>query len=155
MTQPTMPFSFFLALAQEGGTGGMLTDSTPTEALTGEGGSGSPPPAGPFGGNFIFIMLALMLGFMILTSVMSGRKEKKRRAEMLGTLRKQDRVQTLGGIIGSVVEVKNDEVVLRVDDSSNTRIRFSKTAIQQVLKKNTRDQDEPAQEDTDEPVSAA
>jgi len=38
-----------------------------------------------------------------------------------------------GGIIGSVVELKPRTVVLKVDESSNTRITFSRDAIQQVL----------------------
>jgi len=43
-------------------------------------------------------------------------------------------VQTVGGVIGTVVELKSDEVVLKVDDSGHTRIRFARSAIQQVLK---------------------
>ncbi len=42
-------------------------------------------------------------------------------------------MQTIGGVIGSVVEVKPDYVVLKVDESSNTRITFSRSAIQQIL----------------------
>lgn len=101
------------------------------------------PPAGtpgvpPAGGSspldgLIWILIPVMLVFL-LTSALSGRKERKRRAELLGSIKRNDRVQTLGGIIGSVVEVTPTEVVLRVEESSNTRIRFARTAIQQVLR---------------------
>jgi len=52
---------------------------------------------------------------------------------MISAIKKHDRVQTIGGVIGSVVEVKPDYIVLKVDESSNTRITFSRSAIAQVL----------------------
>ena len=52
---------------------------------------------------------------------------------MLNAIRKHDRVQTIGGLIGSVVEIKTDTVILKVDESSNTRITFSRSSIQQVI----------------------
>jgi preprotein translocase subunit YajC len=76
----------------------------------------------------------VMLTVMILMSILSGRGEKKRRRTMLQGLTKRDRVQTTAGIIGTVVEMKGDEIVLKVDEASNTRIRFAKSAVQQVLR---------------------
>jgi preprotein translocase subunit YajC len=52
---------------------------------------------------------------------------------MVSAIKKHDRVQTIGGVIGSVVEIKPDYVVLKVDESSNTRITFARSAVQQVL----------------------
>jgi preprotein translocase subunit YajC len=40
---------------------------------------------------------------------------------------------TAGGILGSVVEVRDTEVVLKVDESSNTKIKFTRDAIKRVL----------------------
>jgi preprotein translocase subunit YajC len=40
----------------------------------------------------------------------------------------------VGGIIGTVVDLTSTEMVLRVDESSNTRIRFARSAVQQVLR---------------------
>ena len=71
---------------------------------------------------------------MIVTQMMAGRKEKKKRESMLNSVRKHDRVQTIGGVIGSVVEVKPDIIVLKVDEMSNTRMTFARSSIQQVLK---------------------
>jgi len=98
----------------------------------GPGGQQGPPPS-PFGGGFIWILLAFLV-FMILTSVLGGRKEKKKRAQMLSSLRKHDRVQTTGGIIGTISEIRDDEVLLKVDEHTNTRIRVARFAIQQVLR---------------------
>ena len=48
-------------------------------------------------------------------------------------LKKNDRVQTIGGIIGTVVSTKGDEVTLRVDESNNTKLTLVRKAIQHVL----------------------
>lgn len=125
------PVSSYL-LAQRGGA-----SETGGTGAPGEGGNGEGAPPGGGGGDmlqFLFLMMLAMLVFMIVMSVTQGRKQKRQRAELLGSLKKQDRVQTIGGVIGTIAEVHDDEVVLRVDDSSNTRIRFSKSAVQQVLK---------------------
>lgn len=71
---------------------------------------------------------------MVAFTLFGQRKERKRRESLLGAIKKHDRVQTIGGIIGSVVEVKPDVVVLKVDESSNTRMTFAKSAVQQILK---------------------
>jgi preprotein translocase subunit YajC len=119
-----------------GGTGndsGAL--GTPTTPAGGQGEAGGPPapPPNPFGGSFMLILLGLFL-LMIFMSIFAGRKEKKRRKEMMASLSKHDRVQTSGGLIGTIVEVKDDEVTLKVDESTNTRIRFAKSAVTSVLK---------------------
>ena len=44
-------------------------------------------------------------------------------------------MQTIGGVIGTVVELRDDEVTLRVDENTNTRITFSKASVQQILRK--------------------
>lgn len=81
------------------------------------------------------IPLVVLMVVMIGMSALTGRKDKKKRAELLQAIGRNDRVQTIGGIIGTIVEMADDEVVLRVDEASNTRIRFSKAAVQQVLRK--------------------
>lgn len=96
---------------------------------------GGPPTQAPstgMGGSMIWILLLFMVLMIAMTS-MSGRKEKKRREAMLAAVKRSDRVQTLGGIIGTVVDITPQEVVLRVDEVSNTRIRFARSAVQQVL----------------------
>lgn len=125
------PVSSFV-LAQRGGA--TETGGTGTQADGANGEGAAQPGAGGDMMQFIFLMMLGLLVFMIVMSVTQGRKQKRQRAELLGSLKKQDRVQTIGGVIGTVAELHDDEVVLRVDDSSNTRIRFSKTAVQQVLK---------------------
>ncbi|MBX3355127.1 MAG: preprotein translocase subunit YajC [Phycisphaeraceae bacterium] len=98
--------------------------------------SAANPPAGAATQRgmdpFIFIVLA-MVAVLFMMTIFTGRRQRKQREAMLSALRKHDRVVTSGGIIGSVVEIKPRTVVLKVDESSNTRITFSRDAIQSVL----------------------
>jgi preprotein translocase subunit YajC len=80
-------------------------------------------------------ILIVMLGGLVLVMVWSSRgrkKEQKKRTEMLSTLKKGDKITTIGGVTGTVTEVSADEVVVKVDESSNTKIRFARWAIRGV-----------------------
>ena len=61
-------------------------------------------------------------------------KERKKREAMLSAIKNGDRVVTIGGIHGTVVSVKDQTVVIKVDDSA--RIEFSKNAISTVSSRN-------------------
>ncbi|MCC6909617.1 MAG: preprotein translocase subunit YajC [Phycisphaerales bacterium] len=134
-----MEFPFtILTLAQADNPSDTGASPTPAggEASSGSpgaGGGGSAPAANPWGSAFIFIPLLLIMVVMIWTSSSAQRKEKKKREQMLGALKRHDRVQTIGGLIGSVVEIKDSEVVLKVDEANNVKMRFAKSAVQQVL----------------------
>jgi preprotein translocase subunit YajC len=108
----------------------------PANGTTAAPGNGQavPPPAAPspFGNSFILILMAMLL-FMVIMSWRTQKAEKKKRESLLGSLKKGDRVQTIGGILGSVVEVKDTEVIVKVDENSNTRMRFTRGAIASVL----------------------
>jgi len=77
----------------------------------------------------ILAMIVLFFFLMILPQ----RREQKQREQMLSALKKNDRVLTSGGIIGTVANISADgkEITLKVDD--NTRIKFLRSSITQVL----------------------
>lgn len=94
----------------------------------------SAPAAGPAEKPQSY-MLYLMFGAIILLWFWSSRgkkKEAKRRRDMLGQLKKGDKITTIGGIIGTVVEVRDDEVMVKTDESGNVRTKFARWAIRQV-----------------------
>ncbi len=80
-------------------------------------------------------MLPILIGIMVLYFLMfrSRKGKDKQRQSLLEKLKKGDRVQTIGGIIGTVIEARETEVLLKVDETSNTKIRFSRNAIHRVL----------------------
>ena len=80
-------------------------------------------------GPFILIIL-----FVMLFMGNSKKKQERERQNLLGGMKKNDKVQLIGGEIGSVVEVKEDRVLVKVDESSNTKIWYVRDAISRVLK---------------------
>ena len=94
--------------------------------------SGAEPPA-----IFMFvrqfgplILIVLVVYFFIFGS---KRKQDKQRQTQMDKLKKGDEVVTIGGQIGKVVDVRDDRVLLKVDESSNTKIWFLRSAIHRVL----------------------
>ena len=95
----------------------------------------SPPTGQPQSGSpfFFFAVMLAFLVFMLLSSRSQKKREKREREDMFARMDKNDRVQTVGGIIGTIVSVKDDEVVLKVDESTNTKMTLRKTSVQQIL----------------------
>ena len=66
--------------------------------------------------------------------VMRPQKEKqKERQKLLSNIKKNDEVVTSGGIHGTVVNVKESTVVLRIDD--NAKMEIDKEAIVTIKNK--------------------
>lgn len=107
----------------------ILLAQTTAPATQGSGGGG---PPGLLGSPLIPLALGLVLFWWILSR--GRRKEQRRYQQMLAELKKNDRVQTIGGILGTVVDVRDNEVVLKVDESSNVKVRFNRGAIKEVLR---------------------
>lgn len=80
----------------------------------------------------ILVVITFLFYFMLIRP---QRREQATRQAMLDQLKKNDRVVTAGGIYGVVVNVHQgaDEVTLRVDESSNTRIKVTRSSIVRVL----------------------
>ena len=124
-----------VVVAQQDGAAFTIGDPTAAPSATpttGQPSGATPPPASPFGSMLPLLLLGVFV-FFIFTMISGERKNKKKRAQMMSALKRHDRVQTVGGIIGVVTDIRDDEVTLRVDEASKTRIRFAKSAIQQVL----------------------
>lgn len=69
-------------------------------------------------------------------------QQERKRKDMLGALKKNDRVLTTAGIYGTVLSIDNDQdkVVLRVDDDKGGRLSFTRASIIRVLE-TTQDKD--------------
>ncbi len=109
------------------------SETVEVEELTEEGeveekpGDQPPPPKSLFSKNWF---RPVMIGGFVLLYIFMGRGKRKREAkrkEMLSSMKKGDRVITIGGIVGTIIETREDEIVVKVDD--NTRLKFSRWAI--------------------------
>lgn len=112
------------------------TTAGATTGTTAAAGTQPGPDAGRASGagNMIqFGLIAVVFVAFYLIMFRGQKKTEKTRKQMLSTMKKGDEVMTIGGLIGRVVSVDEDEVVLKVDESANVKERYKKSAIQQVL----------------------
>jgi len=77
-------------------------------------------------------LILVMVLFIVMTS-RSRKRQEKIKQDMLGQMKRGDRVQTIGGILGNVVEVREDRILLKVDESNNTKVWFARSAVHRVL----------------------
>lgn len=83
------------------------------------------------GNLFLFGSIGLLFYFLLIRP---QRLEQRRRKEMLSAVKKNDRVITTGGIYGVVtnVDAEADEVTIKVDEATNTKLRLSLGSITRV-----------------------
>ena len=84
-------------------------------------------------------MLIVLAAVWIMMVILPKRKQDKNRQQMLKEMSRGAEVQTIGGIIGKVVEARDDRVLVKVDESSNTKIWFSRSAIARVVAEDSKD----------------
>ena len=86
------------------------------------------PAAGQQGGGWsMWIMLALIFVVMWFFMIRPQKKQQKELQNFRDSLKKGDKVVTIGGIYGTVSEIKEDSVLIEVDH--NVKIRVSKQAL--------------------------
>ena len=84
--------------------------------------------AGQQGGGWqMWIMLALIFVVMWFFMIRPQRKQQKELQNFRDSLKKGDKVVTIGGIDGTVCEIKEGSVLIEVDN--NVKIRVIKQAL--------------------------
>lgn len=81
----------------------------------------------------IMVFIVVVIVAYIFIVMRPTARDRKLKEDLLNNLKKNDRVLTSGGIIGSVAMVSQDgkEITLKVDD--NTRIKFLRSYIISIL----------------------
>jgi len=80
---------------------------------------------------FTVIMVGF-IAFCYFFIVRPQNKKKKEMENMLNTLKKGDKIVTIGGMHGKIANVRDTEIVVKVD--ANTELTFEKSAISRVVK---------------------
>lgn len=76
-----------------------------------------------------FLIVGVLFYFMIIRP---QQKQQKERKAMLDSLKKGDRIVTVGGIYGELVALKEDYVTLKVADK--VEIKVARSGIGHVVK---------------------
>lgn len=80
------------------------------------------------GGSSMLIFIVLMFAAMYFLMIAPQRKRQKQHQKMLSELKTGDRVLTIGGMIGTIANVKDKTFIVRLGD--NNKVEFIKSAIQ-------------------------
>ncbi len=78
--------------------------------------------------SFAPIILLFVIFYFLL--IRPQQKQQKKRQEMLGAINKGDKVVTIGGIYGTVKELREKDMILKVGD--NMDIRMTRSSIDRV-----------------------
>jgi preprotein translocase subunit YajC len=98
----------------------------------------------PVGSNPMapFLMIAIIIGILYFMMYLPQKKKQKESQSMLNNLKKGDRIVTIGGMLGTVGNVKDTTVMVKVGD--NTIVEFRKTAIASVLNEDKQEKSDGA-----------
>lgn len=73
-------------------------------------------------------MLLIMIGVFYFMMIRPENKRKKEAEEMRSSMKNGDKITTIGGIVGTVVDVKSDTFVIETG-ADQVRIEFAKWAL--------------------------
>jgi len=93
----------------------------------GDGGGGG----GLFGGMLLPLVMIAVLFYLML--IRPERRKRAQHAAMLDAMQKNDKVVTIGGIYGTIVNIQKEskDVTIKVDE--NTRLRMLRSSIASVI----------------------
>ncbi len=83
---------------------------------------------GTAGMSSSIIMMVLMIAIFYFMLIRPENKRKKEAEQMRSSVKKGDKIVTIGGIVGTVVDVKENKIVLETG-ADQVRIEFEKWAI--------------------------
>jgi preprotein translocase subunit YajC len=90
----------------------------------------------PAGFDFISLMpLVLIFVVFYFLLIRPQQKKMKTHRDMIGAVKRGDKVLTGGGIIGTVVKVEDSDDILLVEIAKDIRVRVARGTISDVLNK--------------------
>ena len=81
------------------------------------------------------IMMVALFAIMYFMMIRPQKKRDKLIKEMLAGLIVGDKIVTIGGIVGKITAIKDDEIVLETGSASEkSYVKFQRSAVREVLK---------------------
>lgn len=97
-----------------------------------------PPQQGFDSLLLMLVAMGLIFYFLLIRPESKRRKEKE---ALLSALKTRDKVVTVGGLHGTVVEVDGDEVVLLVDPKKDVKLRFRRSSVEAIQASEEKEKD--------------
>jgi preprotein translocase subunit YajC len=85
-------------------------------------------------------LVPLLLGVAVLYFFVfrAKKRQEQQRTGVLDKLRPGQRIQTIGGILGTITAVNEKEVTVKVDETNNVKIKFARNAVHRVMDEDTK-----------------
>ena len=80
------------------------------------------------GSGSLLLMMVVMLAVMYFLMIRPESKRKKQAEEMRSSLKKGDQITTIGGIVGKIVQVTDENIVIETSDD-RVRMELTKWAV--------------------------
>ncbi len=81
------------------------------------------------------LMLVIFFAIMYFLMIKPQRKREKLTREMLAGLIVGDKIVTIGGVVGKIVSIKDDDIVIETGSPSDKScIKFQRSSVREVLK---------------------
>ncbi len=90
--------------------------------------TGAASQGGMLGSGSTLIMLGLLLVFFYFMIIRPENKKKKEQEALRNSIRKGDKIITIGGIMGKVVDVKDDKIVIETGEDQ-VRMELQKWSV--------------------------
>jgi len=81
----------------------------------------------------LILPLALMFGLLYFLMIRPQKKKEKALRDLIDSMSVGDKCVTTGGVVGKVVNIKDDEVTIQTS-VANTLVTFKKAAVSNVIK---------------------
>ena len=83
---------------------------------------------GMFGGPYMIIMLVVFIAIFYFMIIRPENKKKKDAEALRNSLHKGDRITTIGGIMGKIVDIKDDKIVIETSEDQ-VRMELQKWSV--------------------------
>ncbi|HPE68190.1 MAG TPA: preprotein translocase subunit YajC [Thermotogota bacterium] len=104
---------------------------------------GAAPAAGGTGAFGLIIWVVILFAMFYFLIIMPQRRRDKQYKSMMSQLKMGDKIVTIGGIVGKVTALKNDQTV--EIQTVDTKMEITRKAISAILGKSTKDPNEAVQ----------
>ncbi|MDR0444544.1 MAG: preprotein translocase subunit YajC [Treponema sp.] len=101
--------------------------------------------AGPTSFITSIIPFAAIIAIFYFLIIRPQNKKRKETEKMLSSLKKGDRIVTIGGVYGTVQSVKETTVIIKVDE--NVKLEFSRSAVSSVVNPAKEDKEDTSETD--------
>ena len=101
------------------------------------------------GGSWSFLLIfGVLIILMVVMTVLPQRKKQKQYDQMMSELKVGCSIRTLGGIVGTIVEMQDDGTIILMTGSKNkpTYLKMDRYAISNIIEKNIKEEILPKSE---------